>query len=65
MIGLGAKWGKIPGQQLRNATDGMIGDTFQYMAQVPQSRLQIRVPKPARGGSNRYASLVVHGGKRF
>jgi hypothetical protein len=34
MIGLGAKWGEIPGQQFRNAIDGMIGDTFQYMAQV-------------------------------
>jgi hypothetical protein len=34
MIGLGAKWGKIPGRQLRNAIDGMIGDTFLYMAQV-------------------------------
>ena len=36
MIELGAKWGKIPGQQFRNAIDGMIGNTFQYMAQVGQ-----------------------------
>ncbi len=28
------KWGKVPGQKLVDAVDGMVGDTFEHMTEI-------------------------------